>query len=209
MRLLFIGLIGISVLMFSCTDNYDPILIENASITSTSELEEQLNSESIVPEGKSYLPESFLPIDTTLKLYKSAGYIRSSYKSLPMSMRAYSDSLGNEIIIYEWDLVTSELSEAEANKIKMDFEAQHDQYVPKYNSLINDISQQIGEPFRIGKNLEQSSLEAYKKWTTATFWKSEKQVVELRLLLVPHQIYRIILKNMILNESPKNIKLRS
>lgn len=187
------------IALVSCkSTSQDALILEAPSIKAAKELEIALGSVPIASDSNSALPWKFLPIDSQFVMTHPIKFKRAQFESLPMTTRMYSDSLGNEIIIYEWDLVTDELEFEQVNTLKESFEDQHTLYVDKYNQLLAEITQRIGEPTLKEEGLKKHRMEVYKHWTIVSKWKTEHQAVELKLLLVPKEVYRVILKNMVL-----------
>lgn len=175
----------------------DALVLERPSIRAAIQLEEALGSVPLESDSSSALPWKFLPVDSQFVMTRPIKFKRAQFQSLPMSTRMYSDSLGNEIIIYEWDLVTDELEFEEVNKLKESFDDQHAIYVGKYNQLLAEITQRIGEPMVKEEGLKKHQMEVYKHWTIVSKWQTDRQHVELKLLLVPKEVYRVILKNFV------------
>ena len=191
---LLILIIGLS----SCGgEGVDEIIIENASVVSFTALEEKLASEKLASNPTSALPWMFLPVDSQFVMTSPIKYKRKSYATLPMTSRAYSDSLGNEVLIYEWDLIEEGMSEDEKNTLKHDFENQHDIYVKKYNELIDRVTFVLGPPVYADKGLKSNNLEVFKNYKGKNVWQSEKQAVEVSIFLLPTEIYRVTLKNFV------------
>lgn len=190
-------LLLISSILFSCKHS-DDYIIQNGGIKEAISLEQQLESEALTSNKSGALPWNFLPVDSHFVFTNPVKFQRTKFSSLPMRMRAYSDSLGNEIIIYEWDLITPDMSQEEKKDLQMSFDEHHGIYVTKYNELLSEISTKLGPAKKVGANIEKVEMEVYKKWSTKSVWKNDNQVVELHLLLAPQEIYRIILKNLVL-----------
>ena len=181
--------------LISCNQS-DELILDNGGIQEAVALEEKVSSVSLETNKNNALPWNFLPIDSQFVFTNPIKFERTTFESLPMSMRAYSDSLGNEIIIYEWDLITSDMTQDEKQKLKLSFDDHHSIYVNKYNSLLQQITEEMGAPEQLGDNIKKVNMEVYKKWSTESVWKTNDRIVELRLLLAPQEIYRIILKNL-------------
>jgi hypothetical protein len=193
-------IIALVPLFFSCTDKEDEILLENLSIENYKALELKLVSKTIQYSDKDQLPNAFLPIDTILNLRNAIGFRRTDFVSLPMYSRAYSDSLGNCAYVYEWDKVTPEMDQNERDQIKREFEKYHAEYVAKYNHLTNYITAVLGAPSTVDKKLEASDMEVYKFWKSSQIWKKDNQTVELNLILMPNELYRVIVKILVLKK---------
>lgn len=185
-----------SLLLIGCNKK-DAYILSNGGIKEAVKLEENLESQFIPSNAGGALPWNFLPVDSQFVFTNPVKYRRTAFETLPMKMRAYSDSLGNEILIYEWDLITNDMTPEEKKEVQLSFDDHHGMYVGKYNQLLNEISNQLGPAKKVGANIEKVEMEVYKKWSTKSLWIKEEQVVELHLLLAPQEIYRIILKNLV------------
>lgn len=184
--------------LLSCTTKQDRFLLEKANIQQYLSLEKELNSKQITHSKNERLPIAFLPIDTNLTFTSPIGFERIDFEDMPMYSRAYTDSLGNCIIIYEWDKVTPTMSQDQKDKIKREFEKHNQDYVNKYNHLTAKITEALGPPITADKKLQASEMEVYTFWKCSQIWKKGKQTVELNLILMPNELYRIIVKVLVL-----------
>jgi hypothetical protein len=187
-------------LAFSCTSSYDKLVLDNANLDTYQSLEQNLASKKLYRVKNEKLPKAFLPIDTNLKFTNVAAYERSTFVNLPMSSRAYTDSIGNEILIYEWDKVTLNMSEKEKDKIKHAFDKYHTEYVNKYNELTNQLTEALGAPLTADKKLQPSEMEVFKFWKSSQSWQKDNIRVELNLVMMPTELYRVIVKILILKQ---------
>ena len=115
-----------------------------------------------------------------------------------MYSRAYLASNHNLLIVYEWDKITPEMSQSEKEKIKREFDKHHADYVGKYNELTDQLTQLLGSPIVADKKLQASEMEVYKLWKSTQKWKTENEIVELNLVLLPNELYRVMVKVLVL-----------
>lgn len=193
----------LSIMMISCSESKDELLLDNVNRISFAELEKSLNSEKLAKASSEKLPLAFLPLDTNLIFVEPQAYRRVKYTSLPMSSRSYIDSLGNFIAIYEWDKVTLDMSQDDRDKIKREFDKHHEAYVSKYNELTNQLTEALGAPLEADKKLQASEMEVYKIWKSSQKWQKDNTIVELSLVLMPNELYRVIVKVLVLKEKKK------
>lgn len=185
--------------LFSCGEaKLDAVVIENPSVLAFEQLEKELSSEKLSVNKNLLLPWKYLPIDSQFVMTNPVKYKRTTFADLPMTSRAYADSLGNEVLIYEWDLVEEGMSMDEKDLLKRDFENQHEIYVGKYNELIDRVTMAFGAPSYADKMLQSNNMEVYESYTSKNKWEMDKQMVEVSIFLLPNEIYRVALKNLIL-----------
>jgi hypothetical protein len=190
----------LNITLVACSESKDELLLENVNRTSFAAFEESLNSEKLAKASSEKLPRAFLPLDTNLVFVEPQAYKRVKYTSLPMNSRSYIDSLGNFIAVYEWDKVTLDMSQDERDKIKREFDKHHEVYVTKYNELTNQLTEALGAPLEADKKLQASEMEVYKIWKSSQKWQKNNTTVELSLVLMPNELYRVIVKVLVLKE---------
>lgn len=189
----FFLFLGLSSLLPSCNSEKDKILLKELDLASYKKLEVSLNSEEL-ESNKTPLAFKFLPKDTSLLFFKVASYRRHKFSVLPLTTSAYKDTLGNFLAVYIWDKITPDMSQSEKEKIKREFDKHHGDYVAQYNVLTDELTEVLGPPKTADKKLQASDMEVYQFWESGQIWEREDKIVELNLVIMPNETYRVIVK---------------
>jgi len=196
-----IGLIFcLSVFLLGCNEKTEPLVLNTNSIKKAIELEKSLGSVLLSENSNGVLSSGFLPVDTTLKMKNKVKYLRENKEGLSLQTKCYLDDSGNELIIYDWDKELPSMSESEKQKIRKDFGTYNSLYSAKYNELAIRLIEELGEPKYKDDQLNQNKSSIIKTWSSKYLWEKDNQIIELKIILVPHSFYKVLLKQLVLVE---------
>ncbi len=122
------------------------------------------------------------PIDSAITFYRSGGEI-------PITVD-YHYNINDSIIvaiIYDWEIGRHEMNIAKREKIVNKSKLVNDDYLQKYNEILNGLTQQYGQPsyFDDGTQMKKSSITIENKlyedtyFEKSTFWDKDKYAISL------------------------------
>ncbi len=182
------------ILLLGCTEKHEELLFEQVSIA---EVRAQEGSMSKVYEGYEHgtLAKSFYP-GSKILLDQSLVTVRKLKLGLPLKTKYYFDPADSVVkfVLYEWNVVTPEMTREEINKHTMNNLAYHSDYVKKFNLLSTQLSDKYGRPTSGDGVLKKEQFQNLERNYTSYTWDLEDKVVELSISLIPTLSYRVITK---------------
>lgn len=177
-----------------CKGKQEELLFDQLSISQICNQEQSLSK---VYDGYDHgvLAKSFYPKEN-VTLDKSLLSVRKLKLGLPLKTKYYfspSDSLV-KFILYEWNVVTPEMTPDEINKHTTNNLDYHQDYVQKFNSLAKRYTEKYGAPSSGDGALQKEKFQNLERNYATYTWDLDNQVIELSISLIPTLSYRVITK---------------